>query len=204
MVGCHVQTQPSLRTGGESVCNASEMYKGLATMMPEKSIASSHSHSTPPSHLSAQTSHSNMKPFPLLAISTLASALQPAHPLEPRQNLCPIPCGEGWCCQIGTKCIPGKSDPSVKYDCDDELLSTTWPAIQVGVFSTVVDILTSIASEFSLTTTFSFSPTLASPTFTPTLPTMPSPTTTGNAAGRADGSPRVVGAVAGLMGLLLA
>jgi len=143
-----------------------------------------------------------MKLSNILILPTLAYGLQPANLLDPRQNLCPVPCGEGWCCLTGTKCIPGKSDPSVKYDCDDELLATTWPAVNVGVFSTAVDILTSIASEYSLSTTFSFKPTTASPTFTPTREIIPLPTST-NVAGAIGGARPVVGAVAGFVGWLL-
>ncbi|KAK0624322.1 hypothetical protein B0T14DRAFT_517854 [Immersiella caudata] len=140
-------------------------------------------------------------PFAFL-LPSLTTALQPAHPLSPRQNLCPVPCGEGWCCQIGQKCIPGKLDPSVKYDCDDELLKTTWPAVNLGVFSSAIDVLTSVASEYSITTHFSFTPTIPSPTFTPTRSLGPLVTET-NAAKSMGGELKVVGVVAGVFGLVL-
>jgi hypothetical protein len=137
-----------------------------------------------------------------IILPLLSTALQPARPLSPRQNLCPVPCGENWCCLTGQKCIPGKSDPSVKYDCDDELLQTTWPAVNVGVVSSAIDILTSVASEYSITTHFSFTPTLPSLTFTPTRSLGPLVTET-NAARQVGGEAKVVGLVAGVVGLVL-
>ncbi|KAK3341854.1 hypothetical protein B0T25DRAFT_354842 [Lasiosphaeria hispida] len=143
----------------------------------------------------------------ITSIVSLAHALQPAHHLlDSRQSVCPVACGQGWCCQIGTKCIPGK-DPQVKYDCDDFLLSTTWPAINMGILTEIPSVISQAASGLTLSTTFSV-PSVSIPSGPTTTPgatrSGPTAASTSNAAVRPVGVCEKVGMVVAIVGAVLA
>ncbi|KAM7208187.1 hypothetical protein V8F20_001467 [Naviculisporaceae sp. PSN 640] len=113
---------------------------------------------------------------------------QPHHPdYDKRQlNLCPVLCGQGWCCLTGQNCKPiSDSKPnSNPFECDDPLLQTTWEAYQGGFVSSVVDdasrLISSLASVYSTTFDLTTTPTTAASTSTTSTDQGSGPITVGS------------------------
>lgn len=127
----------------------------------------------------------------IIYFAALVASQKPAI-LQERQNFCPIACGQGWCCDLGMKCIPGLSD-AMPYQCDDILLQTTWEAYRGDFFASISTVVKSIESDVStfiasLTSEFSITITTTSPLAPASFPPLITPKSTTD---KTTGKPRI-------------